>query len=465
MRMTDLDTGTSPNESVALTTRAFETAVGRIVGRVDGDVVRVLGVPYAVAERFERPRLRHPVIGPDGEPIPVLALHRSPSSPQLSSPVVDELIEGANDGLTFLEDCHALSITIPADPAPGEVFPVMVWIHGGGYVSGAGDSEIHDPHALVIEQRVIVVTINYRLGMLGYYGDGKAMPANLGLFDQLSAVRWVHENIEAFGGAADSITLFGQSAGGDAVVHLMISEGSAGLFQRAIVQSAPLGISRGRSRMVRAMVKAAGTPSSEAPLSEVLALQGVAERAARRFGLRGAMAFGTQYGYAPLPPEKDIDDAWRAVAPDVDVLIGSIVDETRLYIPLLPRVHRVTRLPIIGRVARWLLVRLTTHAVYTRGVRHFAARHRAAGGRAVIYELRWAPERSPVGAAHLTDVPLLLGSRDAWTRTSLVESDDWAEIDAHGRRMRQIWADFARTGTVAADAAADVPTLITFDRG
>jgi para-nitrobenzyl esterase len=459
------DTGTVPDQPASVATRAFETPVGQIVGRVDGDVVRVLGVPYAVAKRFERPRPRRPVFGPDGEPMPVLALHRSPTSPQLSSPVVDELIEGANDGLTFLEDCHALSITIPSDQAPEERFPVMIWIHGGGYVSGAGDSKIHDPHALVVEQRVIVVTINYRLGMLGYYGDGKAMPANMGLFDQLAAVRWVHENIEAFGGAADSITLFGQSAGGDAVAHLMISEESAGLFQRAIVQSAPLGISRGRARMVRAMVKAAGAPSPDAPLSEVLALQGVAERAARRFGLRGAMAFGTQYGHAPLPPEKGIDDAWRAVAPDVDVLIGSVVDETRLYIPLLPRVSKLTRLPVLGKMAAWLLVRLTTHAVYTRGVRHFAARHRAAGGRAVIYELKWAPERSPVGAAHLTDVPLLLGSRDAWTRTSLVDWDDWPEIDARGRQMRQIWADFARTGTVTADDDAGLRSLITFDRG
>ena len=269
--------------------------------------------------------------------------------------MLDALIEGANDGMMFSEHCQALSITLPTDVAPGERLPVMVWIHGGGYVTGAGDLEIYDPRALVVEQRVVVVAVTYRLGMLGFLGDGDSVPANLGLLDQLAAVRWVHENIEAFGGAADQVTLFGQSAGGDAIAHLMISDGAAGLFQRAIVQSAPLGISRGRSRMMRAMVAAAGTPSRDAPVSEVLALQGVAERAARRFGLRGGMAFGVQYGQAPLPAERDADDAWRTVAPDIDLLIGSTVDETGLYVPLLPLVRRMARLPAVGRLVRWLL--------------------------------------------------------------------------------------------------------------
>lgn len=463
--MTDTDTGAPPSEPASVTTRSFDTPVGQIVGRLDGSVVRVLGVPYAVAGRFGRPEPVPPVAGPCGERVPILAFHRSAASPQHSSPVVDALIEGSNDGLVFLEDCHALSITIPADPEAGERFPVMVWIHGGGYATGAGDSDIYDPHALVVEQRVIVVSVTYRLGMLGYFGNGNPVPANLGLLDQLAAVRWVHENIEAFGGRADSVTLFGQSAGGDAIVHLMISEGADGLFQRAIVQSAPLGISRRRSRMTRAMVKAVGTLPPEASLSEVLGRQSVAERAARRFGLRGGMAFGTHYGQAPLPAERDTGDAWRAVAPNFDVLIGSTVDETSLYIPLIPDVLRLTRLPLIGKPARWLLVRLTTHAVYTRGVRRFAARHRAAGGRATTYELTWAPARSSVGAAHMTDVPLLLGSRRAWTRTSLVDAADWADIDAHGHFLRQVWADFARTGTVAVEADSGPPGTITFHRG
>ena len=80
--------------------------------------------------------------------------------------------------------------------------------------------------------------------------------------------------------------------------------------------------------MVRAMVEAVGTPSRDAPLTELLALQGLAERAARRFGLRGGMAFGTQYGQAPLPAESNVNEAWRAVAPDIDFLWGRHSQET-----------------------------------------------------------------------------------------------------------------------------------------
>ncbi|MBD8661247.1 carboxylesterase family protein [Frigoribacterium sp. CFBP 8754] len=445
-------------------TRSFAPPSGPVVGLVDGDVVRVLGVPYAEAERFEAPRPATPAVDADGRAVPYEAFSRAPASPQLSSRTLSALIEGASDGMVDSERCQALSITLPADLEPGESLPVMVWIHGGSYVTGAGDLGVYDPRALVAEQRVVVVTVTYRLGMLGFYGDGASVPANLGLLDQVAAVRWVHENVAAFGGDPDRVTLFGQSAGGDSVAHLMISEGARGLFRRAIVQSAPLGITRGRSRMNRAMVEAVGTPPRNAPVAQVLALQAAAEKAARRFGLRGGMAFGLQYGQAPLPAEADREAAWREVAPDVDLLIGSTSEETGLFFAFVPALERLAALPVVGRVFRRLLVGATTHAIYGRDARAFAARHRAAGGRAVRYELTWAPEGAVFGAAHVTDVPLLLGGVDSWGHTMLVGDADWADVDRRGRRVRQIWADFARTGTVAADAGAGLQGTIRLFR-
>ncbi|MCU1407167.1 MAG: carboxylesterase/lipase family protein [Glaciihabitans sp.] len=436
--------------------RTFDTGLGPIVGLVDGDVVRVLGVPYAMAERFEAPRPVPARMGSDasGHTEPFLAFRRSPASPQLSSPVLDSLLEGADTGMTSSEDCQALSITLPKDLQPGERLPVMVWIHGGAYVTGAGDLDLYDPRSLVVEQRVIVVAVTYRLGMFGFYGDNRDVPANLGLLDILAAVQWVHNTIEAFGGDADSVTLFGQSAGGDAIAHLMISDGAEGVFRRAIIQSSPFGLVRGRSRMEKAMVSAAGTLSLTAPVTEVLALQAVAERAARRFGLRGGMAFGTRYGSAPLPPERDADAAWRAAAPKIDLLVGHTTEETRLYVGALPLLNRLTQLPVVGPLLRWMIVRPTTYLVYGRGSHRFAARHRAAGGRAVEYELGWSPRGSRLGAAHVTDIPLLLGTQQAWAQTALVGRSHWTEVNRRGMAMRQAWADFARTGTVA----ADVPT-------
>ncbi|ROS58281.1 para-nitrobenzyl esterase [Frigoribacterium sp. PhB160] len=435
-------------------TRTFSTGVGEIVGFVDDDVVRVLGVPYAVAERHRAPQPAPPAVDDDGQPVAFEAFTRSPASPQLPSPVLEALIQGASDGMIASEHCQFLSITLPADVGPDERLPVMVWIHGGSYVTGAGDLHVYDPVTLVTEQRVVVVTVTYRLGMFGYLGDGDVVPANLGLLDQVQAVRWVHDQIEAFGGAADSVTLFGQSAGGDAIAHLMISEGARGTFRRAIVQSAPLGLMRGRSRMTSAMVAAVGAAGADDPVDDLLARQATAERAAVRYGLRGGMAFGAQYGRAPLPAEDEREAAWSAVAPEVDVLIGTTTEETGLYVPFVGALRRLTGLPLVGRALRRALVRVTTDAVYTRDARRFVARHRAAGGRATRYEITWRPPGSDYGASHITDVPLLLGGREAWGGSALLGDAGWDEVDRRGRRLRQVWGDFARTGTLAGDAAA-----------
>ena len=439
-------------------TRTFDTPAGEIVGRLDDDVVRVLGIPYATAERFERP-----------QPLPRFAepyraFERSPASPQQSSPVLDSVIQDANLGMAYSEHCQALSITMPADASSAGRLPVMVWIHGGAHVTGAGDLDIYDPRSLVTEQRVIVVAITFRLGILGYLGT-ETVPANLGLLDQVAALRWVHDNIAAFGGDPDSITLFGQSSGGDSIASLMIADGTTGLFRRAIVQSAPLGIMTKKSRMTAAMSRVVGTLSATAPVATVLALQKRAERAASVFGLRGGLPFGPEFGRAPLPAERDSDAAWREVAPAIDLLIGSTAEETALYLPVLPVVGKLAPYPRIRELLRRILIVPTTRIVYGRDARRFADRHRSAGGRAALYQLAWAPEESSVGPAHASDLPLLLGSQAAWSRTSLVGEHNWAEIEERGRTVRRVWADFARTGTVATAARRGASATMRFHLG
>lgn len=443
-------------------TRLFETPAGAMVGRVDGAVVRLVGVPYARAGRFEVPVAMPSLVGEGADPAPFEALVRAPACPQLPSAVLDDLLPGAADGLLGSEDCQTLTITLPSDVQPGERLPVMVWIHGGSYVTGAGDVPLYDSSALVSEQRVIVVSVTYRLGVLGFYGDGETIPANLGLLDIVAALTWVRGAIEAFGGDPTAVTLFGQSAGGDAISHLMISEGARGLFRRVIVQSDPLGLMRGRSTMVDAMFRVTGVPRRDAHVDELLALQPKAEKAALRFGLKGGMPFGVQYGHAPLPAEEESDAAWRDVAPEIDVLIGTMREETGMYIAVLPPLRRATELPVIGPALRWLITRPTTDRIYTTDTKRFAARHRAAGGRATRYEIRWSPPGSRIGAGHVGDLPLLLGTEAAWRKTALVGEGDWPGVDRRGRALRQAWADFARTGRVAATALP--PSEVAFFR-
>ena len=141
--------------------------------------------------------------------------------------------------------------------------------------------------------------MTYRLGLFGYLATGTGRPANLGLLDQLEAFRWVQRNISAFGGDPGNVTAFGQSAGGDAVAHLMATPEAPALFRRAIIQSAPLGITRGRDKMSRAMGVAAEAVTEDTPAMDVVEIEGHVSQVARKFGLIAAMPFGTQYGHAP----------------------------------------------------------------------------------------------------------------------------------------------------------------------
>ncbi len=134
------------------------------------------------------------------------------------------------------EDCLYLNVYTPTD---AKDLPVMVWIHGGAFVFGNGGDE-YDPTRLAAED-VVVVTLNYRLGNLGFLAHPSLASngGNFGLMDQQQAMRWVQQNIEAFGGDADNVTLFGESAGGHSVMSHIVSPRAEteGLFQRAIVQS------------------------------------------------------------------------------------------------------------------------------------------------------------------------------------------------------------------------------------
>lgn len=427
---------------------------GPVVARLDGDVVRAQGIPYADAERFAPPEPKRPWT----EPFP--ATGPGPVAPQLAAEIVETLLRPVEDAVVD-EHCQTLSITAPADRGPDEQLPVMVWLHGGSYEIGAGDLRMYDPHDLVVEQRVVVVSITFRLGVLGFLGDGVRAPANLGLLDVIEGLRWIARNVAAFGGDPDRVTLFGQSAGGDLVAHLMVSAGTEGLFRRAVIQSAPFGLSHRKARMHRAMLRAAGRIGPETPLDEVLERQVAAGRAAGRYGLNGGMPFGVQYGYAPLPAERDLDAAWRAVAPRVDVLIGAAADEAAAFVPGIPVLRRAARTPVLRALLRWWLVRPLTRVIYAADVRRFTERHRAAGGTAVSYRLRRAPGVRARGAVHMSDLPLLLGGRADWAGTRFLPERDWAEVERRGPRMRAAWAEFARTGAVSVPDDEG----LTFDRG
>lgn len=411
----------------------FNTHAGVITGWRDRGVIRATGIRYATAERFQPPVPATPYT------TPFKATAWSPYSPQAPDSRLQKLL-GASplEHLTLDEHCQYLSVTVP--DGPRHQLPVMVWIHGGSYVSGSGDASIFDARLLVEEQRVVVVNVTYRLGLFGFLGGYAERAANLGLLDIIEALRWIKNNIEGFGGDANNITLFGQSSGGDAIAHLIIAEGAQSLFQRAIIQSAPLGISRGRTDMTAAMTTIASDIPATATIDEVVLHYEALSAAARKFGLKGGMPFGVQYGHAPLPHEKDIEQAWLRVAKNYDVLIGYAANETLFFLPFIPSLLRITAVPLVGAGIRQLLVYITTGRIYRNAAIQFARRHARGGGRAYLYKFTGS------SAMHTMDIPLLFGDQKTWEQAELVKGMSWETLQQRGAAVRALWAQFARTG-------------------
>jgi len=211
----------------------WPTGRGLLVGRDEGGVARFLGLPYARAGRFQRPRLL---------PLPkgtFDARRPGPACPQRGS---IEVRLGAPLPPQS-EDCLNLNLWVPESPPPEGGFPVMVYLHGGSFTGGSGASPIYDGAALA-RRGVIVVTLNYRLGALGFLAlpglakeDPDGSTGNYGLLDQIAALRWVRRHIRAFGGNPERVTLFGESAGAMSACALLTSPLAKGLFSRVILQS------------------------------------------------------------------------------------------------------------------------------------------------------------------------------------------------------------------------------------
>ena len=153
---------------------------------------------------------------------------------------------GAGPDIPSSEDCLTVNVVAPESwPAGGALLPVMVFIHGGGYSTGSSRDFSGEGLTFVRTGKVVYVSFNYRLGALGYLDFSRystlrrPLDSNLGLRDQVAALRWVRRNIRAFGGDPDRVTIVGESAGANAVTTLMATPSARGLFSRAIAQSAP----------------------------------------------------------------------------------------------------------------------------------------------------------------------------------------------------------------------------------
>lgn len=218
-----------------MTAIAVQTDSGRIAGTVDSSVALFKGIPYA-APPVGALRWRAP------QPVPPWAGTREANK---QGPLCMQRVDTGDNGTgppPASEDCLNLDVYAPASGRRAKL-PVMFWIHGGGYVNGSGTAPLYNGMELA-KQGVVVVSINYRLGRLGFFAhpaltkenpDGPL--GNYAFMDQIAALQWVKRNIAAFGGDPGNVTIFGESAGGASVINLMTSPAARGLFHKAISQS------------------------------------------------------------------------------------------------------------------------------------------------------------------------------------------------------------------------------------
>ena len=310
-------------------TITIETTLGPIRGESLGGHQRFRGIPYAAppvgALRFAAPEPATPW----QEVLDASRHGHSAVQPPSRLPGMEV---GPQD-----EDCLTLNVYTPA--ADDARRPVLFWIHGGGFVSGGASQALYEGRAMVERGDVVLVTINYRLGALGYVdlpGVDGAVP-NAGQLDQIAALEFVRDNIARFGGDPGNVTIFGESAGGMAVSALLAMPGARGLFHKAIAQSGAAAVTLDRETAARITDvwlsklglgrQSAGTLRDK-DAGELIAAQGAA--AAELAHGRIFLAHAPMIDDATLP-RHPLEAVREGAAADIPFMTGTTRDEWRLF--------------------------------------------------------------------------------------------------------------------------------------
>lgn len=467
-----------------------EIAQGRLRGACIDGIERFLGIPFAAPPLGERR------FAPPGPPPSRPGLREATAfGAEAPTPPGEATTILGPSGQRQSEDCLSLNVWRPAERA-SEALPVMVFIHGGGWIWGSGGHPCYDAGALSRRGNLIVVTIQYRLGVLGLLsdaalaeGDGDGAPAdgNWAFRDQIAALRWVHENIAAFGGDPANVTIFGESAGGMAVGLHCVCPASRPYFRRAVIQSAGvLPVSRAQHHdAALSVAETLGGPLTprtlrDAPLENLLAAQDSwariagAGRPAPRPMLDGGLIADWPHKLAAA-----------GASHGIDILVSTTGEEAALFAGRapagsLPTDHEdlkrglergglpgeLADLYSEARKARGeaddplsLWIALQTDRLIRAPALAFLEAHAARGGRGWVARIDW-PSPLPLpggdgrayGALHTIELPLLFGSyRAAPALDALVGPDEGAERVATA--LQDAWIAFARTGDPGRDGA------------
>ncbi len=395
-------------------------------------------------------------------------LHNGPACPQHIPPVW-----GPDPRQS--EDCLYLNIWEPIDAKPSAHLPVMVWIYGGGFVIGDSASKIYNGSNLA-RSGVVVVNFNYRLGRLGWFAHpeltregGDAGTGDFGLMDQIAALKWVRDNITAFGGDPANVTIFGESAGAMSVNLLMVAPSARGLFAKAITES---GLGRIAAKPLAAaeaqgiaFAKSAGAEDLDAlrklPVATILAGGAASVESGENPGpiLDGKL----------IPENIDRAFAEGKQAP-VPWMVGSNDYEASLFPGMLSDPDKVmTNVPAAARPLmsalfdpdktgdrRTVAAGMLTDSVFTEPARFLASQHAKLGQPVYRYFFAYVPETQRAtlpGAGHGSEIQFVFGTLGTYYAAKGGYSDFDRRVSAD---MGRYWTNFAKTGNPNSPEAGGV---------
>jgi para-nitrobenzyl esterase len=383
------------------------------------------------------------------------------------------------------EDCLYLNIWSP--DADQEKRPVMVYIHGGAFTLGSASDPWYDGTSFAANHNIVVVSLNYRLGILGFVSlkdlaaADAAYTANCGLLDQIAALRWVRDNIAAFGGDPNQVTVMGESAGAMSIGALLGMPAAKGLFQRAILQSGAasnLATRPQAAKVAQALLAKLGLQTSElsalaqVPLETLLKIQ---PELGREFG--GVQAYSPVIDGETLP-QHPLTRIAQGSASNVAILVGTNHDEWRLFALLSGRstVDEQQLKQIFGDEAQRVLATYTearadkspelawidimSDRVFRMPAIYLAEAQVRQGAPVWMYRFDWeSPAFGGVlGAAHAMDIPFVWNALD--TPLSRAFTGDSPSRQPLADRMHSSWAAFIRSGN---PAIANLPFWPPYD--
>ncbi|WP_374408801.1 carboxylesterase/lipase family protein [Pelagerythrobacter sp.] len=456
-----------------------DAPAGGLRGVSEDGVAVFRGIPYAEAPVSDL-RWKPPVAKADWDGVRDAGEFGAPCFQPESRPTANNIY--AEDFGPMSEDCLSLNVWAPED-AQGA--PVFVWIHGGALVGGASNSPIYDGSHLA-EQGVIVVSLNYRLGALGFLAhpelsaeSREGISGNYGLLDQIEALRWIERNIAAFGGDPGNVTIAGESAGALSVMYLMTSPPAQGLFDKAVMQSSYM-VSTPALKEARH-----GHPSAESIgtwLQDQLDVTGIADL--RAMSARELTDRSTAAGYptwatvdGKVLPRQTVESFDRGEQAKVPLLAGFNSGEIRSLRRLLPPAPATAeeyeakiRAAYGDSADRYLaaypsatidesLLAAGRDALYGWTAQRMGEKHAAAGAPAYLYLFDHgypAADEAGLHAFHASEIPFMFGT--IWETPG-----NWPQIPrTEGQRalsdaMVGYWASFARTGMPVAEGHPDWP--------